>query len=341
MTEARRTRHLNDLMTLRWWRGALLSVGAVVGLLCIVVALAGPILGVKTLVFRSGSMSPAITTGSLAFAKNVPAERLEVGDVASVVNEDGVRVTHRVVEISPSEDGVSLVLKGDANGAVDAGPYLVESADRVLFDVPGVGYVIGAAMSPAGLFVLGLGAAGLLFLIFRPSSGGARRATAAISALTLIGGIVGSGASQSTLAYFTDRATMAGDGLAAHSLAAQAPPNCDNQGGVLGLLGWARLTWPHVDARYEYEWQLRRVSTNALVNSGTVTPTGAGGTTVTLDIGSNLISVGLLSVDFDVIVTARLKSAPQWRAAMTTSTRVHSLNIALVGLSMRCGPKPL
>lgn len=337
MTEARHARRLRDLTTLRWWREAVLSVGAVIGLLCIVVALAGPILGVKTLVFRSGSMSPAITTGSLAFAKNVPAERLEVGDVASVVDDDGVRVTHRVVEISPSKDGVSLVMKGDANGAVDAEPYLVESADRVFFDVPGVGYVIGAAMSPAGLFVLGLGAAGLLFLIFRPSSGGTRRAAAAISAVALIGGIVGSGASQSTLAYFTDQAVMKSDGFAAHSLAAQTAPQCDDQGGVLGLLGWARLTWPHVDARYAYEWELRRVSNNALVNSGMVTPAGGAGTTVTLDIGSDLISAGLLNVDFDVIVTARLKSAPQWRAATVTHTRVQSFNLLVLGLSMRCG----
>lgn len=49
-----------------------LTVGAVAGLICVVAATASMLFGIKPLVFRSGSMSPEITTGSLALAVQCP-----------------------------------------------------------------------------------------------------------------------------------------------------------------------------------------------------------------------------------------------------------------------------
>ena len=43
-----------------------LNIGAVAGLVCIIAAAASMFLGIKPLVFRSGSMEPAISTGALA-----------------------------------------------------------------------------------------------------------------------------------------------------------------------------------------------------------------------------------------------------------------------------------
>ncbi len=96
-------------------REVLLDVGAVLGLLCILAALAHTFLGVSLLAFRSGSMAPAIETGALALAVERPVADLRPGDVVSVVDPDGVRVTHRLVEAT--SDG--LLLKGDANPAPD------------------------------------------------------------------------------------------------------------------------------------------------------------------------------------------------------------------------------
>ncbi|NLG47963.1 MAG: signal peptidase I, partial [Gordonia sp.] len=58
-----------------------LNVGAVLGLMCIVAAIASMLFGITPLVFRSGSMSPEIPTGSLAIARTVDAQDLRVGDV--------------------------------------------------------------------------------------------------------------------------------------------------------------------------------------------------------------------------------------------------------------------
>lgn len=146
-------------------REVALNVGATLGLLCIVAALASLFFGVKPLVFRSGSMSPAIHTGALALSKTVPADELAVGDIVSVVNNQGTRITHRVAALEPSNGGVVLVtLKGDANKQPDLAPYPVTEADRVFFHVNGLGYVAAWLSSPLAIF-LGGGLVGALIVL--------------------------------------------------------------------------------------------------------------------------------------------------------------------------------
>ncbi|GAA4381238.1 signal peptidase I [Nocardioides caricicola] len=153
-----------------------LTVGAVAGVLCIAVMLAGFAFGVRPLVFLSGSMSPAIDTGALAIARHVPAADLSTGDIVSVPTPAGQRVTHRIVEVQHDDGSATLLLKGDANEVVDATPYRVAGADVVLFSVPEVGYVLSWLASPVGLFSLGLYAAVLLsVLVRRPAPAPARR----------------------------------------------------------------------------------------------------------------------------------------------------------------------
>lgn len=157
-----------------------LTLGAVAGVLCLAVMLAGFAFGVRPLVFLSGSMSPAIDTGALAIARTVPAADLGTGDIVSVPTPAGQRVTHRIVSIQHDQGSATLLLKGDANQAIDASPYRVEGADVVLFSVPQVGYVLSWLASPVGLFSLGLYAAALLsILLRRPAPAGRRRAVAA------------------------------------------------------------------------------------------------------------------------------------------------------------------
>ena len=50
-------------------REVLLTSGAVIGALCILLPLGALVFGVTPLVFRSGSMSPAIETGALGLAR--------------------------------------------------------------------------------------------------------------------------------------------------------------------------------------------------------------------------------------------------------------------------------
>lgn len=164
-------------------RQVALTVGAIAGVLCFLVMLAGLAFGVRPLVFLSGSMSPTIDTGALAIARSVPAADLRLGDIVSVPTPAGQRVTHRIVDVQHVDETAVLRLKGDANEAIDAAPYQVDTADVVLFSIPEVGFVLSWLTSPAGLFLLGLYAALLVSVIARGATaprarrvkGGARR----------------------------------------------------------------------------------------------------------------------------------------------------------------------
>ena len=331
------------------WLNALLTVGALLGALCIIIALAGAILDFRTLVFRSGSMSPEISTGALAFAKDTPANELAVGDVVSVLASNGTRITHRVQELTMSGQSAQLTLKGDANSRPDAETYTVSSADRVVLDVPYIGYVIGYATSPIGIFVGGALAAGLLWLIFRPagrsggprgrSRRGARRGTRRAGAAGAI--LAGAGLLMApttralpTMAAFTDSGTALSGILAAHTVTPQAQPACNNVDGLLVLGNIARLTWSQADGRYEYYWELRRADNATAVSSGVVGTGIAQNQTVTLDLGTGLIGV---NTNYNVVIRARLVSPNTWVASTTTTTPVRRASILVIGAAFRCG----
>jgi signal peptidase I len=155
---------------LAWGRQTVLTVGAVLGVVCLLLAAGSALFGLRPLVFRSGSMSPTIDTGALGLARQVDAARLEVGDVVSVPTGDGERVTHRIVRVTHRDETATLALRGDANEVPDARTYVVGSADRVLLDVPLLGYAVSWVVGPAGLFLLGLYAAFLLSVLLRPET---------------------------------------------------------------------------------------------------------------------------------------------------------------------------
>lgn len=145
-----------------------LNVGAVAGAICILATLASVFFGITPLVLRSGSMSPEIPTGALAFARSVEASDLRVGDVVSVDNASGTRITHRIVAIHDLDGQAELTLKGDANSVPDPAPYVVADADRVLFSVPLLGYVVAWLSSKTAAFLGRLIAGVVLMLAFGP-----------------------------------------------------------------------------------------------------------------------------------------------------------------------------
>ncbi|MFI5268329.1 MAG: signal peptidase I [Chloroflexota bacterium] len=133
----------------------LVAVLLLVGLTAVPAAL-----GYKTYVVLSGSMEPAIKTGAVIFAQAVAPTSLKVGDVI-VYNRTDIeeRVTHRIVEMNDVSSGKpTFVTKGDANGAPDAWTvqYSGNTAGKVLFSIPYVGYVNHALETPQGrmLFVI-------------------------------------------------------------------------------------------------------------------------------------------------------------------------------------------
>lgn len=216
---------------LRIGREAVLWCGATLGAACLLFLVAG-LFGITPLVFSSGSMSPTYDVGALGIARHVDAADLRVGDVVSVLNAGGVRVTHRVVDVQPQADRAVLTLQGDANSVADAQPYTVSSADRVSFGVPLAGYALNLAASPLGLAVVGLIVCVSVWLGFgqRGDLATARPADVKTRSLLPIGavGVVAAGAALgatghapwlATSALWTDFAT-----ITATASAAAAPP---------------------------------------------------------------------------------------------------------------------
>ena len=127
---------------------ALLLVGALVAFSAL------PIRGnyeIKTV--RSGSMAPAIKTGSVVIVK--PTDRYKEGEMITFKGGKSVDVTHRVVEAKEEGGSVSYVTKGDANNAADA--RVVPRQDvvgKVVLTVPYVGYAVAAAQTPYGFIGL-------------------------------------------------------------------------------------------------------------------------------------------------------------------------------------------
>lgn len=279
-------------------RETALNIVAVVGAVAIVAALASFAFGLRPLVFRSGSMAPAIDTGALALAHTVPAASLQVGDIVSVhiSPDDDTRVTHRIVSIGEiaGSDQVALMLQGDDNDSADAQPYIVSEADRVFFSVPGVGRVVAWFAGPAGMFVLGLYAACLVRVLLRrrpdsdgdsgddpddeptdrstPRRGGRLRGRGPqAAAAVLVAGTVAIGLvvprAEGTLAAWNDSVGTQNSSLNALTVPPPANFNC----GIIGVLS-VQFTWQAVPGATNY---IVHYGPNGATQSAPITGTSA------------------------------------------------------------------
>lgn len=327
MTRRNGTRLLGDL---------LLWVAAVLGALGIMLVLAGVTMGVRPLLFRSGSMAPTIGTGDLALARPVPASALRVGDIVSVLAADGQRVTHRVVAIEGTGAPRSLRLRGDANRASDQAPYVVSRADRVFLTVHGAGRVVALAAGPVGMFVLGLYAAGLLVLALRgprtprrepPVRGkrSARRPVAAAVAVAAVAAVVPAGSADA--AAWMDNVTVSGTALTATRVLPPDSSSC----GVVGNA--ATISWPEKNGGYDYEVVLRRKSDGQVVSTKQVTGSAVSQSyTAPGDFNLALLAVG--TFDYTVDVRSYLAAAPTWRSVSTlpVASTIRVTIVSVLGL---------
>lgn len=157
----------------------LLTLTAVVGVLCALLAVLAVAFGVRPVVFRSGSMEPAVGTGALGFSRTTPAADLKVGDIVTVINAQKKTITHRIVAIGPGARSTTLRLKGDDNPVPDQEIYRVTEAPKLWFSVPDGGYVVAWFAKAPGSYLLGGYVVMMLMIAFRrrqdsDSTGGSR-----------------------------------------------------------------------------------------------------------------------------------------------------------------------
>ena len=137
-----------------------LFIMAVAVMIC---ALACQLAQIKPVVVVSGSMEPAVATGSLAFIDKKD-KTIEEGDVISFRAGEAL-VTHRVISIT----GEGYKTKGDNNDIADAGYVKDEQIEGTLaFNIPGMGYFLKVIALPAGAAAL------LLYIIMKGTKKGKR-----------------------------------------------------------------------------------------------------------------------------------------------------------------------
>jgi signal peptidase len=109
----------------------------------------------KVLTVLSGSMEPAIHTGSIVVVK--PASEYKVGDVITFgkISKTQTPTTHRINEIKTSPTGQTFVTKGDANNAADLREVRpTEIIGKEILTIPYVGYAINTAKKPWGFALI-------------------------------------------------------------------------------------------------------------------------------------------------------------------------------------------
>lgn len=106
-------------------------------------------------IVQSGSMEPAIKTGSIVIVK--PVELYKIGDIITFGKDtrDQIPTTHRIIEMKVVGGELRFITKGDANDDRDNREVKEsEIIGKVLFDVPFVGFILDMAKKPIGFAIL-------------------------------------------------------------------------------------------------------------------------------------------------------------------------------------------
>lgn len=127
---------------------------------------AGPFFGVRTNIVLSGSMEPAISTGSVIITRPIAPESIQIGDIISFSSRSGTFLTtHRVIDIERTPE-LRFITKGDANREKDPAPIPSgQVLGKLFFVIPGLGYLVSYLRNPLGLVLL-VGIPAIIILAF-------------------------------------------------------------------------------------------------------------------------------------------------------------------------------
>ena len=143
------------------WGVQLKKMGRIAAILFLILIISGslftiisPFFGWRTEVVISGSMEPALRTGSVVIVHPVDLSTIQQGDIVMFSSLDKKSLTtHRVVKIEP-ETGLGFITKGDANNNPDITPVLPDQVVGIVaFNIPYLGLLTGFIKTPLG-FIL-------------------------------------------------------------------------------------------------------------------------------------------------------------------------------------------
>jgi len=131
-------------------------LGAIALIAVLLIVSSFPISGnIKILTVLSGSMNPAIKTGSVVLVK--PASDYKINDIITFgpYSKTKPPTTHRIHDIKVVDGQPVYITKGDANNAPDTRE--IQKRDvigKVLLDVPYVGFAVDTAKKPFGFALI-------------------------------------------------------------------------------------------------------------------------------------------------------------------------------------------
>jgi signal peptidase len=143
------------------WVARLKKMGRIAAILFLILIISGslftvlsPFFGWRTEVVISGSMEPALMTGSVVIVRPVDLLTIQQGDIVMFSSLDKKSLTtHRIVKIE-RETGLGFITKGDANNNPDITPVSPDQVvGIVVFNIPYLGLLAGFIKTPLG-FIL-------------------------------------------------------------------------------------------------------------------------------------------------------------------------------------------
>lgn len=147
---AKKKKNKSQKKTGRWLNGIGLVLLLLVITVCVPLTIPR-IFGYQVYNVISGSMAPAIPTGSLVYVKSTPAAEIQKEDVIAFYSaaDTGAIITHRVVE-NHTVSG-EFITKGDANKQNDPMPVEYEYLlGKVVLSIPVLGELLAMAASMQG-----------------------------------------------------------------------------------------------------------------------------------------------------------------------------------------------
>ncbi len=114
-----------------------------------------PVAKYKVMVVQSGSMEPAIKTGSIVIVSQ--EKDYKKGDVISFkdIAKPKDSITHRIYDLEVIGGKIYYITKGDANNAPDLRRVTQKDIiGKVIVNVPYIGYAVAFARKPIGFMLL-------------------------------------------------------------------------------------------------------------------------------------------------------------------------------------------
>ncbi|MGL5694894.1 MAG: signal peptidase I [Peptostreptococcaceae bacterium] len=122
------------------------------------------LIGYRTYTVLSGSMEPKFYPGDIVITKHKTKTNIQLNDIVTYKDKDGVIITHRIIEETPE----GYITKGDNNNVEDAEILTKENIiGEVKFSIPKVGYLMNFLSKPMVIAVEMFLLAGFIFFYYK------------------------------------------------------------------------------------------------------------------------------------------------------------------------------